>query len=93
MSPKVGDGEGRAGHARAAVRPPGLARHGGALEPPARLLPEAQADQQPSGPLRTRAWVLIINHGNAISRPTWQLRYDYFKFSLGFCFIMNVFTH
>lgn len=51
---QVGDGEGRARDAREALRPPGLPRHRSALEPPARLLPEAQTDQQPPGPVWTR---------------------------------------
>lgn len=51
---QVCDREGRARHAREALRSPGLSRHGGALDAPARLLPEAEADQQPPGPVRTR---------------------------------------
>ncbi len=51
---QVCDREGRARHARQALRPPGLSRHGGALDEAARLLPEAETDQQPPGPVRTR---------------------------------------
>lgn len=46
--------EGRARNARQALRSPGLSRHGGALDEAARLLPEAETDQQPPGPVRTR---------------------------------------
>lgn len=46
--------EGRARHARQAIRPPRLSSHWGPLEPPAGLLPETQAHQQPPGPIRTR---------------------------------------
>lgn len=46
--------EGWAGHARQALRPPGLSRHRRALDEAARLLPEAEIDQQPPGPVRTR---------------------------------------
>lgn len=60
LCPKVGNGKGRARDAREALRPPGLPGHRGALEPPARLFPEAQTHQQPPGPLWTREFLFLI---------------------------------
>lgn len=57
---QVCDREGRARHARPALRPPGLSRHGGALDEAARLLPEAETHQQPPGPVRTRRCLSCI---------------------------------
>lgn len=51
---QVCDREGRARYAREALRSSGLPGHGGALDEAAGLLPEAEADQQPLGPVRTR---------------------------------------
>lgn len=56
---QVCDREGRARHAREALRSPGFSRHGGALDEAARFLPEAETDQQPSGPVRTRRCLVI----------------------------------
>ncbi|KAF3702012.1 T-box transcription factor TBX5-A [Channa argus] len=52
----VCDWEGRARYAREALRPPGLSRHGSALDEATRLLPEAETDQQPLGPVRTHSF-------------------------------------
>lgn len=49
-----GGGEGGARHARTALRPPGFSCHWGPLDAAAGLLPEAEADEQPPGPLRPR---------------------------------------
>lgn len=51
---QVSDRKSRAGHARQTLRAPGLSRHRRALDEAAGLLPEAQTDQQPPGPVRTR---------------------------------------
>lgn len=51
---QVSNREGRAGHARQTLRAPGLSCHRRALDEAAGLLPEAQTDQQPPGPVRTR---------------------------------------
>ena len=51
---QVCDREGRARHAREALRSPGLSRHWGALDEAAGVLPKAEIDQQPLGPVRTR---------------------------------------
>lgn len=58
---QVCDWEGRACHARETLRSPGLSRHGGSLDEAARLLPEAEIDQQPPGPVRTRRCLPVIN--------------------------------
>lgn len=46
-----GSWEGRTGHARQAVRTPGFSCHWGPLDATAGLFPEAEADEQPPGPL------------------------------------------
>lgn len=46
-----GGREGRARHARKALCPPGFSCHWGPLDAAASLLPEAEADKQPPGPL------------------------------------------
>lgn len=56
---QVGDGEGRAGHARAPLRASRLPGHWRPLDEAAGFLPEAQTHQQPPRPLRTckcRGW-------------------------------------
>lgn len=56
---QVGDGKGRTGHAREAVRAPRLPGHRRPLDEAAGFLPEAQTHQQPPRPLRTckyRGW-------------------------------------
>lgn len=58
--PKVGDGKGRASHARKALRAPRLPRYRGALEPPARFFPEAEAHQQPPGSLWSCECISLI---------------------------------
>ena len=67
-----GGREGRASHARKALRPPRFSCHWGPLDAAAGLLPEAEADEQPPGPLRPckngSAWE--FHYGSAVINLT-----------------------